>query len=181
MESHGGGVELLGIEDGVARLRLEGSCNGCGASSSTLELAVERALREGAPDLLGMDVEGVAGPEVTGMPLPMANGNGSVSDWAALEGVTDVGEGELRAVAVDGQALVVARVEGTLLAYLDRCAACGEPLAGGDLAEGLLACPSCERGFYLPRAGRTLDDERLQLDPVPLLVGDGAARVALPA
>src|SRR5690348_1944578 len=40
MESHGGGVELLGIEDGVARLRLEGSCNGCGASSSTLELAV---------------------------------------------------------------------------------------------------------------------------------------------
>ena len=26
MESHGGDVELLGIEDGVARLRLEGSC-----------------------------------------------------------------------------------------------------------------------------------------------------------
>src|SRR3954447_9914275 len=32
MESHGGNVELLGIEDGVARLRLEGSCNGCPAS-----------------------------------------------------------------------------------------------------------------------------------------------------
>ena len=28
MESHGGDVELLGIEDGVARLRLEGSCSG---------------------------------------------------------------------------------------------------------------------------------------------------------
>ena len=36
MESHGGNVELLGIEDGVARLRLEGSCHGCAASASTL-------------------------------------------------------------------------------------------------------------------------------------------------
>src|SRR6476469_7977553 len=36
MESHGGDVELLGIEDGVARLRLEGSCRGCPASSATL-------------------------------------------------------------------------------------------------------------------------------------------------
>ncbi len=40
MESHGGNVELLGISDGVARLRLEGSCHGCAASASTLELAV---------------------------------------------------------------------------------------------------------------------------------------------
>jgi len=31
MESHGGNVVLLGIEDGVARLALEGSCNGCAA------------------------------------------------------------------------------------------------------------------------------------------------------
>ena len=35
MESHGGNVELLGIEDGIARLRLEGSCKSCRASSST--------------------------------------------------------------------------------------------------------------------------------------------------
>jgi Fe-S cluster biogenesis protein NfuA/nitrite reductase/ring-hydroxylating ferredoxin subunit len=180
MKSHGGGVELLGVEDGVARLRLEGSCNGCGASSSTLELAVERALREAAPDLLGMDVEGTAEQEVTGTPLPMAGGGGT-ADWDSLDGVTDVAEGELRAVELHGRALVVARVEGNLLAYLDHCSACGSALAGGELAEGLLSCPACERGFYLPRAGRTLDDERLQLDPVPLLVGNGSAKVALPA
>src|SRR4030095_2016779 len=39
MESHGGDVELLGIEDGVARLRLEGSCSSCQASSATPEPA----------------------------------------------------------------------------------------------------------------------------------------------
>ncbi len=62
MESHGGNVELLGIEDGVAKLRLEGSCNGCAASASTLELAVEQALQATAPDLEGIDVEGVVEP-----------------------------------------------------------------------------------------------------------------------
>ena len=70
MESHGGDVELLGLDDGVARLRLLGTCNGCAASATTLELAVEKALEEAAPDLEGLEVEGVA--EVTGVPLPMA-------------------------------------------------------------------------------------------------------------
>ena len=60
MESHEGGVELLGIEDGVVRLRLQGSCHGCAASQATLELAIKEALNEHAPDLLGMEVEGVA-------------------------------------------------------------------------------------------------------------------------
>src|SRR6478672_2288562 len=54
MESHGGNVELLGVEDGIARLRLEGSCKTCSASSATLELAVRQALEEAAPDLEGM-------------------------------------------------------------------------------------------------------------------------------
>ena len=44
----------------------------------------------------------------------------------------------------------------------------------------MLACPACERRFFLPRAGRSLDDERLLLEPVPLLDGAGGARVALP-
>jgi hypothetical protein len=59
--------------------------------------------------------------------------------------------------------------------------ACGSSLAGGPLDEGVLSCPGCDRRFYLPRAGRSLDDERLQLAPVPLLRNRGQARVALPA
>ncbi|MGH3002475.1 MAG: NifU family protein [Gaiellaceae bacterium] len=34
--SHGGDVELLGVEDGVARLRLNGTCDGCPSSAVTL-------------------------------------------------------------------------------------------------------------------------------------------------
>jgi Fe-S cluster biogenesis protein NfuA len=62
MESHGGNVALLGIEDGVARLALEGSCNGCSASRATLELAITHALDEHCPDLAGLEVSGVTEP-----------------------------------------------------------------------------------------------------------------------
>ena len=75
MESHGGDVELLGLEDGVARLRLRGSCEGCPASSATLELAIKKALMEAAPDLYGLEVEGVEPeeePGIGGVPLPLA-------------------------------------------------------------------------------------------------------------
>src|SRR6478735_585873 len=59
MESHGGNVELLSLQDGVARLRLEGSCSDCSASAVTLELAIKQALEQAAPDLDGLEVEGV--------------------------------------------------------------------------------------------------------------------------
>ena len=60
MESHGGDVELLGVEDGVAQMRLVGHCEGCPASEATLELAIKKALEETAPDLEGLEVEGVS-------------------------------------------------------------------------------------------------------------------------
>jgi Fe-S cluster biogenesis protein NfuA len=62
MESHGGNVELLGIADGVAHLALKGSCDGCAASRATLEVAIKQALDEHAPDLDGIEVQGVIGP-----------------------------------------------------------------------------------------------------------------------
>ena len=53
---HGGGVELLGVEEGVVRLRLEGNCNGCPSSGETLRNLVTTALDEAAPDRSGLVV-----------------------------------------------------------------------------------------------------------------------------
>jgi Fe-S cluster biogenesis protein NfuA len=63
LASHGGDVEILGVDDGIARLRLQGSCNGCPASASTLEHALKEAIDEAAPDLLELHVEGAVGLE----------------------------------------------------------------------------------------------------------------------
>jgi Fe-S cluster biogenesis protein NfuA len=61
--SHGGDVELLGVEDGVARVRLEGTCNGCPSSTVTLRNAIEEAIMRAAPELEGIEAEGVAEPQ----------------------------------------------------------------------------------------------------------------------
>src|ERR1700751_3865404 len=66
MESHGGNVELLSLEHGIARIHLRGSCSDCSASSVTLELAIKQALEEAAPDLEGLEVEGVAAQAAAG-------------------------------------------------------------------------------------------------------------------
>ena len=186
MESHGGDVELLGIEGGVARLRLEGSCNGCPASASTMELAIEQALQEAAPDLEGIDVEGVTAatpaPALGGFELPMAGGGPPAGGWLSLAGVGSLAPGAVAGASVGGKALVVANVAGDLLAYRNRCAGCGGALDHGDLSGGTLHCPSCARGFALPLAGRCVSEDGLQLEPVPLLREDGGGvRVAVAA
>jgi Fe-S cluster biogenesis protein NfuA len=166
MESHGGNVELLGIEDGVAKLRLEGSCHGCAASASTLELAVEQALQATAPDLAGIDVEGVVEPPLGAFELPMVGS----SSWHVVD--VDVAPGAV--AATDG--LVIANVDGALLAYRNRCAGCGGELHTGTLELGTLSCVACGQAFDLPRAGRSADG--LQLTPVPLLRDGQTVRVA---
>src|SRR3712207_1029378 len=62
LQSHGGNVEFLGVEEGVARLRMQGSCSGCPSSTMTLKLAIEEAIQKAAPDLEGIEAEGVAEP-----------------------------------------------------------------------------------------------------------------------
>ncbi len=68
LKSHGGNVEFVRVEDGIAHVRLQGSCHGC--SSSTLKLAIEEAIYKAAPDLDGLQVEGVnVPPPRPGIPI----------------------------------------------------------------------------------------------------------------
>jgi Fe-S cluster biogenesis protein NfuA/nitrite reductase/ring-hydroxylating ferredoxin subunit len=199
MESHGGNVELLSLDEGVARIHLRGSCSDCSASSVTLELAIKQALEEAAPDLVGLQVEGVAPQAMTGQGLPMVTGapgpagNGAASTGMELpvimspppappawfEVAADVSDGSLAAVTVAGRELVLANVDGTLLAYGNACAGCGGALHEGSLRAGALSCPACGRSFFLPRAGRSMDNDQLQLEPVPLLREQDRVKVAL--
>ncbi len=59
LQSHGGNVELIKLENDVATLRLQGTCKSCPSSAITLELAVRQSIEEACPDLLGFEVEGV--------------------------------------------------------------------------------------------------------------------------
>lgn len=59
LASHGGDVELLGLDAsaGAVHLALLGSCHGCPSSTVTLRMAVEVAIAEAAPEIQIIDVE----------------------------------------------------------------------------------------------------------------------------
>lgn len=61
--THGGDVELLGIEGDFARVRLVGTCNGCPSSSVTLRNAIEEAVMRAAPELERVEAEGATEPQ----------------------------------------------------------------------------------------------------------------------
>jgi Fe-S cluster biogenesis protein NfuA/nitrite reductase/ring-hydroxylating ferredoxin subunit len=183
LESHGGNVELLSVEDGVARLRLEGSCSGCPSSAMTLKLAIEKAIHEAAPDVDEVVADGATGGPAQSSGLiqlevidpPQAGG-----DWVMAGGLPDLQAGAPLVKDVAGESLMFIRQDASLFAYRPACPGCGESLGGAALEKFDLTCAACGSRFDVLRAGRCLDSPQLHLEPVPLLVDDaGLVRVAL--
>ena len=46
MAQDGGAIKLMQIKDGKVYVQLQGACNGCAASGSTLKFIVEKNLKE---------------------------------------------------------------------------------------------------------------------------------------
>lgn len=53
--SDGGNVELVEIEGGVVKLRLQGACGSCPSSTMTLRMGIERRLREFIPEIVEVE------------------------------------------------------------------------------------------------------------------------------
>jgi Fe-S cluster biogenesis protein NfuA/nitrite reductase/ring-hydroxylating ferredoxin subunit len=192
LESHGGNVQFLGIEGDVARVRLEGSCDGCPSSTMTLKLAIEEAIQKAAPELEGVEAEGVtepspqpqativAGPTLARKRKKRPEENGA-SSWTVVDGLGLSG-GEMLVREVSGEPVLFLKLEDELLAYRDLCPGCGGSLERGALGGMELACPGCANRYDVRRAGRPLDGSRLHLEPVPLLVDEGGrVKVAWPS
>ena len=204
--SHGGDVTLLGVDEGVVRLRLEGSCHGCPSSTVTMKLAVERAIEEAAPEISGIAVEGAATPEdapghapgtvadadsAAGGGLlqigqngngrhPGRGGNTAGPGWISVGPPPRPGPGGLAALELPGVRVVVCKVDEVWYAYRDSCPSCGSLLAGGALEGEVLACPACARRYDVRRAGGCVDMEGPRLEPLPLLAEKDALMIAVP-
>ena len=64
LQRDGGDVELVEVtEDGVVKVRLQGACKGCPMAQMTLQMGIERVIKEMVPDV--KTVEAVAGTEVS--------------------------------------------------------------------------------------------------------------------
>ena len=52
-------VELLGVNDGAIRLRVETRSHTCGSTSKTVQATLEGAMYDAAPDLISLAIEGL--------------------------------------------------------------------------------------------------------------------------
>jgi Fe-S cluster biogenesis protein NfuA/nitrite reductase/ring-hydroxylating ferredoxin subunit len=189
LESHGGNVDLVGLDGGVARLRLEGSCSGCPSSTMTLKLAIEDAINKAAPDVEGIEAEGAAtepGPALLQLEVSEALAGqteptgGAARTWAMAGGMAELSNGSPLLKEVSGERVLFMKLDSTYYAYRPGCPGCDESLAAAVVRGVELVCPSCGNHYDVLRAGRCLDAPELHLEPVPLLVGDdGLVRVAL--
>ena len=196
IESHGGGLELLEVDDGIVHVRLSGSCSGCAASAMTLRRGVEESLRQhydnfkevvaheieeeetaaqnggkGGPQLL--QIEGLNSPPPTeGLRRPVFVEAGKLEELAT---------GEMKAVDVDGTSVLILNVQGEPYAFKNHCALEARlPLDGGRLTGSALICPwhNCA---YDARSGKRIDNEpdAPSLAVVPVAIRDGVLQVAV--
>jgi Fe-S cluster biogenesis protein NfuA/nitrite reductase/ring-hydroxylating ferredoxin subunit len=193
--SHGGDVELVGIEDDVVRLRMEGSCSGCPSSAVTLNFALERAILEAAPEISRVEAEEVPAP--TGLiqlqPLGAAAdphaGHAHAapkpvmgrSEWVAVDTSAALAAADLAGLELAGTNVLLCRAGGELYAYGNRCPNCRSTLDASRMEAAVLTCRTCGFRYDVRLAGRAIGGSRLHLDPLPLLADAGNVRVAVPA
>jgi Fe-S cluster biogenesis protein NfuA len=55
LQADGGNVELVDIEGGVVKVRLQGACVGCPMSQITLKQGIERFLKKEIPEVKSVE------------------------------------------------------------------------------------------------------------------------------
>lgn len=55
LQRDGGDVELVEVEDGVVKVRLQGACAGCPMSQMTLKNGIERILKQEIPEVKSVE------------------------------------------------------------------------------------------------------------------------------
>ena len=55
LQADGGDIELLGVNQGIVKVKLTGACAGCPMSTMTLKMGVEKYLKEKIPEIVRVD------------------------------------------------------------------------------------------------------------------------------
>ncbi|RUP28009.1 MAG: hypothetical protein EKK51_25205 [Mycolicibacterium sp.] len=180
LQSHGGDVTLVRIEDGVAFVRLDGACNGCSMSSVTLRNLVESALVEGVPSITGVEVlPNEPSPTLIPLEALRIGPDPAAEGWVKAGPATGLASNAMTVLSLATQSgehaeIIVVNVAERLSAYRNECAHEGLPLDNAvlDLDNGTLTCPW--HGFcYDAASGECLSAPGAQLEQLPLRVDSG--------
>lgn len=191
MQSHGGEVEVVDVQEGVVHVRLRGACKTCAASTATLKHGIEVALRQGLPGFKEVVVHESEPEESSGLlELPMA-GHTPVTVQApvfAQVGLfSSLPEGKPILVQLGEKNILLVRLGPEVNAFDATCPVCGRGLEAAKLSANVLVCP-WQNCAYDARSGRRVDGQagpHLRVYPVSvqgecvLLAADLAPRAII--
>jgi Fe-S cluster biogenesis protein NfuA len=55
LQRDGGDVELVDVEDGIVKVRLQGACKGCPMSQMTIKNGIEKFLKQEIPEVKSVE------------------------------------------------------------------------------------------------------------------------------
>ena len=56
LQADGGDIELVNVENGIAKVKLKGACNGCPMSAMTLQWGVVSCIKKRVPEIKNVEV-----------------------------------------------------------------------------------------------------------------------------
>ena len=178
LASHGGDIELIRIDPPAIDIRFTGACDGCPASSLTFHAGVRTAVQRACPEITEIrPVKGCAeGAKIVRFVSPFAIGAGG--RWLPACALSDIPEGGVRAIELDGEKLLLSRRGAAVTCFQNACAHLGLPLDEGAVENGVIACP--HHGFrYDLASGECLTAPEVQLEQHAVRVIDHRVEVRL--
>jgi len=180
LQGHGGNVELVSIEPpSKVVVRLLGACSGCPASELTLSEGVEKAIKEYCPEITEIGkAKGICkSSNETSVNFVSPFARGQEKKWVFAVNLEDIPEEEFLVCEVDGQSVILARTDNSVVCYQNACAHLGMSLEMAEVKDGVLKCPY--HAFeYLIKSGECLTVPEVQLQTHAVRVSDNRVEVS---
>ena len=199
--SQGCDVELLGIDDARARMRLMRSGKGA-PPIAVLKGEIENALSEVAPDLAGVEIEGLSEqieatakavaaigrmiekppaeptPALVQIKLRQTEARGPGNTWVSVIRSQSIEDGQFQIVNFKDIDVLIWKLDGEFYAYRNACAEGGKALDDALFESPMLSC-SCHGYGYDLRRGNCIERPDLKLEQVPLKLEDYKVKIAV--
>jgi nitrite reductase/ring-hydroxylating ferredoxin subunit len=174
LHAHGVDVEILEVVGGVVYVRLHGVAGGPLSEDAVMH-DLEEALRAG---FVGFQELVTRAPRSSGVLIPVGTLRRPV--YHDVLSVNDLADGEMKAVDLEGQSVLIARLGSEYVAVSNRCGSTPLPLEFSRLDGAELQC-SWHGCRYDLRTGNRLNAAGDRLAVFPVRVNDGAVQIAVAA
>lgn len=162
LAAHGGDVVLVKVDPPAIEVQFTGACDGCAASTLTFHAGVRKAVQAACPEVSEVRQVNPAPGQPSNARFVSPFALDQQGAWHPAGTLQDMPEGEVRAMRLGGEDVILFRRGAVVTCYQDACAHLGLALHYGGVEDDILTCP--HHGFrYDLASGECLTAPEVQL------------------